>query len=355
MASVTQPKSICLVRLSALGDVVLATALVATLRKNFPDSRLTWITSPAAIELLRGLEGVEFIALPKPRGLGDHLAFRRSMRGRRFDVLLAAQASFRVNLVHALVPAARKVGFDHRRARDGHRWFVNETIPHRDEHLADGFLAFAGALGVAPENYVRRTSIPLTDDDRAVARALRPAGKFVVLNPAASKSERIWPAERYAAAADHVAARCGLTVVLTGGPSAAERALAAAVVAQAKAPLINLVGQTTVRQLAALLADAEGLIAPDTGPVHLAGAVGSPVVGFYAVARSALTGPWLDRRYCIDRYEEAARRFLNLGGATPDWHQRVHHAGAMALITVEEVCAQVDRLIADRADGKGRG
>lgn len=338
-----------------MGDVVLATALVATLRKNFPASRLTWITSPASIELLRGLEGVEFFALPKPRGLGDYLAFRRAMRGREFDVLLAAQASFRVNLVHSLVPAARKIGFDLGRARDGHRWFVNDAIPPRDEHLADGLLAFAGALGVAPENYVRQTSIPLTDDDRAAARALRPTGKFVVLNPAASKSERIWAVERYAAVVDHIAQRCGWSVVLTGGPGADERELAAAVATRAKAPPINLVGRTTVRQLAALLAEAEGLIAPDTGPVHLAGAVGTPVVGLYAVARSALTGPWLDRRYCIDRYDEAARRFLNLGGSPPGWHQRVHHAGAMALITVEEVCAQVDRLIADRADGKGRG
>lgn len=352
MVSAGQPSSICLVRLSALGDVVLTTALVATLRNNFPSARLTWVTSPASHELLRGLDGVEFISLPKPRGLGDYLAFRRAMRGRNFDVLLAAQASLRVNLVHACVPAKRKIGFDLRRARDGHRWFVSETIPRRDEHLADGFLAFAGALGVAPENYVRQTTIPLTAEDRAAAGALRPAGKFIVLNPAASKTERVWSAERYAAVADHVAQRTGWTVVLTGGPGADERALAEAVAVHTKIPLVNFVGRTTVRQLAALLAEAEGLIAPDTGPVHLAGAVGTPVVGLYAVARSALTGPWLDRRYCVDRYDDAAKQFLNLGGSEPDWHQRVHHAGAMALITVDEVCAQVDRLVADRAAGK---
>lgn len=354
MAFVPPPKNICLVRLSALGDVVLATALVATLRKNFPESRLTWITTPGTVELLSGLQGVEFIALSKPRGLGDYLAFRRQMRGREFDVLLAAQASFRVNLVHALVPAARKIGFDRRRARDAHRWFVSESIPERDEHLADGFLAFAGALGVAPENFVHRTAIPLTTADRVAAQALRPAGKFVVLNPAASKAERQWPADRYAAVADHVAARSGWTVVLTGGSGAPERALADAVIARAMTPILDLCGRTSVRQLAALLAEAEGLVAPDTGPVHLAGAVGTPVVGLYAVARSALTGPWLDRRYCIDRYDEAARKFLNLPDRAPGWHQRVHHAGAMELITVAEVCAQVDRLMADRgANGRG--
>ena len=338
-----------------MGDVVLATALVATLRKNFPDSRLTWITTPGTVGLLSGLEGVEFIALPKPRGLGDYLAFRREMRERKFAVLLAAQASFRVNLVHALVPAARKIGFAGRRARDGQGWFVTEAIPERDEHLADGFLAFAGALGVTPEEYVRQTTIPLTGADRTAAQSLRPQGKFIVLNPAASKAERVWPAERYAAVADHVAEKTGWKIVLTGGPGANERALADAVIASAKTPILNLCGRTSVRQLAALLADAEGLVAPDTGPVHLAGAVGTPVVGLYAVARPALTGPWLDRRYCVDRYDDAARTFLNLRGRAPGWHERVHHAGAMELITVAEVCVQVDRLIGDRVAAERDG
>lgn len=351
MAPTDQPSSICLVRLSSLGDVVLVTPLIETLRKNFPDAHLTWVTSPASHELLRGLDGVDFVVLPKPRGWRDYLAFSRKMRGRNFEVLLAAQASFRVNLVHACVPAKRKIGFDLRRASDGHRWFVSESIPRRDEHLADGFLAFAGALGVAPENYVRRTTIPLTEVDRAEANALRPYGKFIVLNPAASKAERVWSADRYAAVAEHVAQRTRWTVVLTGGPGDGERELADAVAAQTKSPIVNLVGRTSVRQLAALLAEAECLIAPDTGPVHLADAVGTPVIGLYAVARSALTGPWLNRRYCVDRYEAAARQFLNLGGAAPDWHRRVHHAGAMELITVQEVCAQLDQLIADRSAG----
>lgn len=340
------PRRLCLVRLSALGDVVLATALVQTLRRNFPAAQLTWITSGMTRELLLGLEGVEFIAVPRPMKLGDYLALRRTLRGRDFDVLLAAQASFRANLVHACVPAARKIGFDARRGRDLHGLFVGERIPYRDEHLAEGFLAFAGALGVAPENYVRRLALPLGTTDVAAARALAGEGRYFVVNPAASKPERNWRAERYAAVADHVARATGWRIVLTGGGSPAEKALTDAVSAQLATPALNLAGRTSVRTLAAVLAGAEGLLAPDTGPVHLAAAVGTPVVGLYAVARSALTGPWPEPRYCVDRYAEAARQFL--GASEPGWHQRVHDARAMDLITVEEVCAQVDRLAAGR-------
>lgn len=331
-------------RLSALGDVVLATALVQTLRKNFPDASLTWVTSGMTRELLLGLDGVEFVTVPRPMKLGDYLALRRTLRGRDFDVLLAAQASFRSNLVHACVPARRKIGFDARRGRDLHGWFVNERLSYRDEHLAEGFLGFAQALGIAPENQVRRLALPLGTTDAAAARTLVGEGRYFAINPAASKPERNWRAARYAAVADHVARTTGWRIVLTGGAGSAEKALTDAVAAQLKVPALNLAGRTSVRTLAAVLAGAEGLLAPDTGPVHLAAAVGTPVVGLYAVARSALTGPWPEQRYCVDRYAEAAQQFL--GAAQPGWHQRVHDARAMDLITVEEVCAQVDRLAA---------
>lgn len=344
------PRRICLVRLSALGDVVLATALVQTLRKSFPNATVTWITSAMTRELLLGLDGVEFITVPRPMKLGDYLALRRALRGRDFDVLLAAQASFRANLVHACVPAARKIGFDARRGRDLHGLFVNERVPYRDEHLAEGFLAFAGALGVAPESYVRSLALPLGSTDHAAARTLVGEGRYFVINPAASKPERNWRAERYAAVAAHVARTTGWRVVLTGGASPSEKALTDAVAARLNdnsVPALNLAGRTSVRTLAAVLAGAEGLLAPDTGPVHLAAAVGTPVVGLYAVARAALTGPWPEQRYCVDRYAEAGRQFLGTG--QPGWHQRVHDPRAMDLITVEEVCAQVDRLAAERA------
>jgi heptosyltransferase I len=340
------PRRICLVRLSALGDVVLATALVQTLRKNFPAAQLTWITSGMTRELLGGLDGVEFITVPRPMKFGDYLALRRTLRGRDFDVLLAAQASFRANLVHACVPAKRKIGFDARRGRDLHGLFVSERIAYRDEHLAEGFLGFAGALGVAPGNNVRQLALPLGATDREAARALVGEGDYFVINPAASKPERNWRAERYAAVAEHIARTWGWRIVLTGGASPAEQALTDAVAAQLKTPALNLAGRTSLRTLAAVLAGAKGLLAPDTGPVHLAAAVGTPVVGLYAVARSALTGPWPEQRYCVDRYAEAARQFL--GTAQPGWHQRVHDARAMDLITVEDVCVQIDRLVAER-------
>lgn len=342
------PGSICLVRLSALGDVVLATALVNTLRAQFPGASLTWITSAMTRDLLGELPGVEFVVVQRPMRLRDYLALRRTLRGRMFDVLLAAQASFRSNLVHACVPARRKIGFDSRRGRELHRWFVNEQIGYRDEHLAEGFLAFAEALGVAPEKCERKLSLPVAADDLTLARKLTGDGKYFVINPAASKPERNWPTERYAEVADYIVRQTGWRIVLAGGGSAAERALVDSVASKLQAPAVNLAGRTTVRQVAALIAGAEGLLAPDTGPVHFAAALGTPVIGLYAVARSALTGPWPDQRYCVDHYAEAVKQILGRDPQAVGWHVRVHDARAMELITVQEVCAQFDRLRAER-------
>lgn len=341
------PSSICLVRLSALGDVVLATALVETLRREFPSSQLTWITSAATRELLGDLPGVEWIILPRPMRVGDYLALRSQLRSRRFDVLLAAQASFRANFVHACVPAARKIGFGGVRAKDLHRWFVDEATENRDEHLAEGFLGFASALGVPAARHERKLHLPVREADRRAARALVGEGKYFVCHPSASNPERNWRAERYAAVCAHAAERHGWRIVLTGGNGAAEKALVDAVAAQLGGRALNLAGRTTLRESVAVLAGAQGLLAPDTGPVHFAAAVGTPVVGLYAVARSALTGPWPERDYCVDRYAEAARFYLG-GGRVPGWHDRVHDARAMDLIEVADVCAQVDRLAAAR-------
>ncbi len=336
------PDSICLVRLSALGDVVLALPLVETLRRAFPNASLTWVISPESHALLEGFPGVEFLVVPKPRGVVDYAKFWRRVRGRRFDVVLAAQASYRANILQALIPAQRRIGFDDERARDFHGWFVRERIRPRREHLLEGFLAFAEAMGVPPAQHVVEWPLPLQE----IVPPPLPAEPFVVIHPMASKPERTWRTERYAALAREIVRERRLAVVLTGGPAAAERALAATVMEQAGVSIHDLVGRTTPKQLALVLRQARAVVTPDTAAVHIGRAVGTPVVGLYAVARPEMTGPYRQLEYCVDAFPRAVRTILHKDPETCAWNTRVPFPAAMDLIAVAEVSEKLTQALA---------
>ena len=328
------PRRICIVRLSALGDVCLAVPLVRTLQRNFPDARITWVIGRAAYQLLEGLDGVEFVVVDKRNPLSS----RRQLRGRSFDALLAVQASWPAHLLLTAIRSPVRLGFDPKRAKDFHGWFINQPIPAAEEHLLDGFLSFASVLG-ARERVVE-WRLPISEADHAFARAqLADDVQWLAVNPMASKIQRNWMPERYAAVMDYAIESWNWKIVLTGGPSLLEVQFAGEVLdfLKHKARVTNLVGKTTPKQLAAVLARSRALIAPDTGPVHLATAMGTPVIGLYAVAPSKLSGPYLSRELVVDRFPDAVRTILRRNPVDVPWGTRVHTQKAMELIQVTDV------------------
>ena len=328
------PRRICIVRLSALGDVCLVVPLVRTLQRSFPDAHITWVIGRAAYPLVEGLDGVEFVVVDK----GKPLASWQRLRGLSFDALLAVQASWRAHVLLTAIRAPTRIGFDAARAKDFHGWFVNQHIAAGEEHLLDGFLSFATILGA--KERVIEWRLPIADGDHAFAREhLREDARWLAVNPMASKSQRNWMADRYADVVDHAIQTWNWKVALTGGPAAAEARFAEEVLASVKnkGAVTNLVGRTTPKQLAAVLARCRALIAPDTGPVHIATAMGTPVIGLCAVAPSKLSGPYLSRELVIDRFDEAVRTILREDPAHVPWGTRVQTRKAMALIQVDDV------------------
>jgi heptosyltransferase I len=344
------PQSLCLVRLSALGDVVLVLPLVRLLRRRWPEAKITWIVGKGVFPALAGLaaEGIEFVVIDKPRGLGDYLALRRRFSGRTFDALLCLQASWRANWIYPCLRARRKIGFGADRAKDFHRFFVGEGLPPARPHLADGFLQFAEALGLPFPSEIE-WGLPVAPEAAAWADGVLPKGSFAALSPCASKPERDWPVDRYAAVVRALRER-GLPVVLLGGPSPREREVADAILrASGDASVLDLVGKTRIPQLVAALARCRLLIAPDTGAVHIATACGRPVVGLYAVAPASRTGPYRKTEFCVDRFEEAVRTFQGREPAQTAWAHRVHDPRAMSLIATEDVIARIDLILRESA------
>lgn len=347
----TPPRRICLLRLSALGDVTHVVPVVRTLQRAWPDTRITWIVGRPEHTLVGDLPGVEFIVVDKARGwrgLGD---LRRALAGRRFDALLHMQVALRANLAAALVRAPLRLGFDRARSRDAHGLVVNRRIaPRPRAHVLDGLFGFAEALGVSGREL--RWDLPIPEPARAFAAGQLPAHAPVLAINACTSARfnnwRNWSAERYAAVIDHAAAHHGMQAVLTGGRAPAERDMAARILAEARYPVIDLVGRTTPKELLAVLARADAAIAPDTGPAHIANAAGTPVIGLYATSNPERTGPYLWRAWCVNRYPEALRAECGLGVDAARWGRRVRSATAMQHITVADVTGRLDALLASR-------
>ncbi len=341
-------QSICLLRLSALGDVTHVLPLVRTLQRGLPEARLSWILGTGERRLLAGLEGVELIEFDKRSGWRGFLDLRRTLAGRRFDALLHMQVAARANLVSTLVAAPLRVGYDHARSKDLHGLFINARIEDRPGiHVLDAIGSFCEPLGVRQAEV--RWSLPVDSAAHAWAAAQWPAGGVptLMISPCSSHVLRNWRAERFAAVADHAASR-GWRIVLCGGRSVLERQTSDAIVAGMRAPVLDLVGKDTLPQLPALLARADLLLTPDAGPMHIANAMGTCVLGLHAASNPARSGPYSDLRYCVDRYDDAARKFLRRPAAELAWGTKIERDTVMDLVTVDDAIAAFERRHADR-------
>jgi heptosyltransferase I len=287
-----KPSDICVLRLSAIGDVCHAVSAVQAIQRHYPQAKITWVIGKIEASLLEGLPGVELVVFDKQQGQAAYAKIRQTFKHKQFDVLLHMQVAFRANLLAACIPAKVKIGFDWQRAKEGHSLFINKRIdPQQQAHVLEGFRSFAQAIGVP--NYQPQWQMPILEADRAFAKQHIPhLGNTLVISPAASKAERNWLPERYAQVA-HCAYEKGFAVVLTGGPSQLEQQLMQHIMRCVDFPITNLVGKTTLKQLLCILERASLVIAPDTGPAHMAVTVGTPVIGLYAHSNPARTGPYL--------------------------------------------------------------
>jgi heptosyltransferase I len=340
---------VCLLRLSAIGDTCHALAALRALQTAWPQTRFTWIIGRLEAKLMTAiLPEIEFITFDKNQSFRQLWRLRRSLRGRRFDMLLDMQLSFRASLISSLISAPIKLGFDRQRARELQWWFTNARIaPASSEHVLDSFMGFVRACGIDPG--APRWDLTLPDDALEFARGIvndeRPT---LLISPCSSHPARNWSAQRYAAVADYAANTHGMRVVLVGGRSSLEAQMGSSIAAAARANPVNQIGKDTLPQLLGLLSRSTCLLSPDSGPAHMATMVGLPVIGLYAATNPARAGPYYSRQWCVDRYDAAAQRYLGRPAAQIPWTTKIERNGVMDLIGVSDVTAKLDALMASR-------
>jgi len=340
------PRHVCLLRLSAIGDTCHALAALRAFQAAWPRTQVTWIIGKLEAKLMTAiLPEIEFITFDKNATPGELLRLRKALRGRRFDLLLHMQLSFRASLLAALIDAPIKLGFDRGRARELQWWFTNaEIAPAAREHVLDSFMGFVRACGIEPTP--PHWDLTLPPEALEYARGIVGDGQpTLVISPCSSHAARNWPAERYAAVAEHAVNAHGLRVVLVGGRSAIESEMAGAIIAAAGVPVLDQVGKDTLPQLLGLMSLSTVLLSPDSGPAHMATMVGLPVIGLYAATNPARAGPYYSRQWCVDKYDAAAHKYYGRPAAQIPWTTKIERAGVMDLIGVSDVTAKLDALM----------
>jgi len=336
------PRNICLLRLSALGDICHTLPIVRSIQKTWPETKITWIIGKLEYQLVCDIPDIEFIVFDKKEGLKAYKKLKQQMRGRHFDVLLHMQMSIRASIASLLVPTKIRLGFDHQRAKDMQWLFTNYKISaKRKQHVIDSFFGFSEALGIK-EHYLE-WNIPIPEEALQYAKAtLATDQKVLIISPCSSMSYRNWSAKGYAAVADYAAQEHNMQVVLCGGPSAIEKEYGDKITALCHSTPLNLIGHTSIKQLLAILSQADVIIAPDSGPAHLGTAVGTPVIGLYACTNPDRARPYLNNDLVVNKYNDAlAEKY----GDTPEkvsWGTRVRVKGTMERISTDDVIAKLE-------------
>lgn len=340
------PRSICLLRLSAIGDVTHMLPVVATLQSQWPETKITWIIGSLEYQLVQDLPNIEFIVFNKRNGVSEYLNLRKKLRTRSFDILLMMQVSLRANLISLLIKAQHKIGYDKSRARDFHGLFINKHIdgPTR-VHVLDTFFQFLQKLGITERKM--DWLISPDADAESFAKSSINDQPTAIINPCSSVRKnnfRNWPVENYAAIIDFLVNEKKMQVILTGGPSAAELEMTRKIIKLCKFPVTNLVGKTSLLQLLAVMKASEFIIAPDTGPAHMGTVAGIPVFALFASSNPLRTGPYNSQQYLINVYPEALKKFLHRSIDQVNWGQRVREPEVMSLISVTEVQRKISSL-----------
>ncbi len=339
---------VCIVMMSAVGDAVHVLPVLNAIKRAHPTSHITWVLQPGPATLVRGHRAVDDIILfDRARGWRAFTDVRDELRRRRFDLVINLQVYFKAGIVTSFTRAPIRLGFDRARARDLNWLFTNRKIPpHTGQHVQDQYFEFLTALGVEHDPVV--WDLGPWDAERDWQREFyrgfdRPVAAIVV---ATSKPQKDWAPERWAEVADALDHDFGLRPVLVGGRSPRELHAERVILERAKSPPHSALG-SGLRHLVGIMDGAALVLAPDTGPLHVAVALNRPVVSLLGYTNPKRTGPY--RKFhdlMIDAYGTPGEDYPISMENRPD---------RMPRITVRDVLDRVERWRSAYGPDYGRG
>jgi lipopolysaccharide heptosyltransferase I len=292
---------VLIVRLGSLGDVIHGIPVAAALRSRYPQARIDWLVDRRYVELLDLVESLDSRIPFDPRELPGGSARRtlRDLRAMQYDAVIDLQGLLKSAVIARLVAGKRTIGFPRQHLREPMaRFFYTDTPDVGDaRHVIDKNLRLLSAVGITDAAVHFPIRIPRLSPTEITS------GSYAILNPGAAWPNKRWPPDRFGAVAAAMQRDLGLRSIVLWGPG--EESLAAAVV-DASQGAAESAPRTQIADLVGLARDARVMISGDTGPLHIAGAVGTPLVALFGPTSPERNGPWSPRDVVISRVSECA-------------------------------------------------
>ena len=341
------PKHICIIRLSHIGDTCHTLAVIRSIQDYWPSTKITWIIGKVEVELMQNIPDINFIIFDKNKGLHAYKDIKNQLKNIHFDIALCLHASMRANPIYRLLNTPILLGFDFYRAKDWQWLFTNCRIKSKENaHIQDSMLAFTKHIGI-PKS-LPRWDIPIPQKDLSFAMKYTNSDqRILTISPCSTqrlRNYRNWHPMNYANITMNAQKLFNCKVILTGGNSLIEKKFGHEISRLCNGQVTNLIGKTNLRQLAAIINHSDILISPDSGPVHIANALGTPVIGLYATSNPNRTGPYNNRHLVVNAYPEAVKHFLGKKIEQIRFGKRVRSPGAMALIKTNDVLNQINKV-----------
>lgn len=337
-----KPESILIVKLSAIGDVVHTLPLLEVLRKNFPEARIDWVVEEEAGQIILGHPMIDHVlvshrknwqkSMMKSRervvALREMMAFVHRLRAHKYDLVIDLHGLFKSGVLTGLSRGKRKIGFTG--GREGSSLFLTERpyYVNYDQHALDRYLKTIDHLGYTKFSWKGEIPVGQRDKDTIEGFIIENGlqnERIVAVNPMARWRTKLWQAERFAALADRVQSLLKGKVVFTG--SQQDRVVIDEIVREMKTTPLDLAGRTSLKALAYLYSQCYLLVTTDTGPMHMAAAMGCPVVALFGP-----TAPWRTGPYGIGH-----RVIREEMVCSPCFKKRCDHLSCMMDITVGRV------------------
>lgn len=324
--------SICILRLSSIGDITHIIPIISTLQKYMSNCDITWIIGKTEYELVKNLIGINFIVMDKNKTLDSLLGMHRFSKSGPFDIVLHMQKSLRSKLVGKVIKGKINVTFN--------------DIDTDNCHVMDSFFSFLKKIDINEKVLDWQTG-SIIEENYIEKINLDKSNSYVAINPFTSErinNYREWNYDNYGTIAEYLSNEYSIKTIFLGKVGK-EKEMIFNEHVNANSNIINLINKTSLIEMFSVLSMCKFYIGPDSGALHMANMLELPIIGLYATSNPLRTGPYSNQKYVINKYNEATLKFINKESTDLKWGERVRDKKAMKLISLTDVKSKIKEII----------